>query len=496
MGAHVRAAEVLRNIRLQDYRNTECGGEQLEAASHQGVEVRARLGTGRVWMLSSTETGGGVAEMLPRVCGLLNEVGVDTRWLVLEPELPEFFRATKSLHAMLHGMPGRVPPADLRAIFARVSEEAVGSLSAIVDSHDILVVHDPQPAGVAAMLPASQRPLLLWRCHVGVPGENEQTRAAWELLAPYLAPFSRLLFSCERYIPASMRSRSGVLMPMIDPLSHKNRELRLYKLLGVLRSAGLIEGPPVPEWARFRTPARRCTHDGWVARPVPELLQSPLVLQVSRFDRLKGFDLLMPAFELMLRLGDERVRRMRVDTGRAADELSRALLLLAGPEPGGVSDDPEAEEVLGDLVQQWQTMPPSVAARIHLLRLPMANKKENALMVNALQRAASVVVQYSRREGFGLTACEALWKGAPLVAANVGGLGLQVRPGTDGLLVEPSDDPEPLAHAILEQLLLRPRAEQMAAAGHRRVAENFLIVSQVVRWLDELMQMLVTRDFP
>jgi trehalose synthase len=477
-------------VGLDAYRAVAGAEPMLGDLAELGAELAHLLGPRRVWMLNSTAVGGGVAEMLPKLCDLLNCLGVDTRWLVLEPDDPAFFRVTKALHNLLHGESGLEDVGAARAIYDRVSREAAARLREKVVSDDLLVVHDPQPAGAAALIPAEHRPALLWRSHIGLSYSNEATRRGWAFLRDYLSAYQRLVFSAEGYIPEEHLPRSAVLHPGIDPLSHKNRELRPYKLVGVLRASGLLEGPPVPNWARFGNQASRFEGGRWVRAPIPGLLHAPVLLQVSRFDRLKGFQHLIPAFERLIAQGPSVSQRLRVDTERAASELGCVQLVLAGPDPQGVSDDPEAAQVLEELCERHRALPGPLAARVHLVRLSMADVRENALAVNALQRVAAAVLQNSLKEGFGLTVAEALWKRTPVIAANVGGLGVQVRHGTDGLLVNDPADPGEISEAMLRMLAFPKDAERMACAGQLRVRDHFLILSQLRRWLEELRTMV------
>jgi trehalose synthase len=488
MAASVREVAVRPAARLDLYRTLDHLGPLGEEVQRLGARLSARLGPRRVWMLNSTASGGGVAELLPPVCSLLAEVGVDTRWLVLEPHDPTFFEATKALHHRLHGRTGGVDLAGAWAVYDRVSREAAHALRHL-DPNDVLVVHDPQPLGVGVHLRAT-RPRLVWRCHIGVAFENESTAAGWDFLRPYLAPFERLLFSAAPYVPEEFADRAGVVTPGIDPLSHKNRELRPYKLVGILRAAGLVDGPELPPWARFCWPVLRYRDSGWEATPIPNLLHRPLIVQVSRFDPLKGFDLLLPAFRRLLEVFPERVRRLRVASERVLAELGATELVLAGPDPAGVSDDPEGARVLADLCDRIRGLPPEVARRVHLLRLPMGSPKENALAVNALQRIAAVVVQASREEGFGLTATEALWKATPVIASNVGGLEVQIRDRIDGRLVNRIEDPDAWAEALLQAIAFPKDAEAMARSGRTRVREHFHVLTQVRSWLGELHRLL------
>ena len=116
-----------------------------------------------------------------------------------------------------------------------------------------------------------------------------------------------------------------------------------------------------------------------------------------------------------------------------------AELALVGPVVDDVSDDPEGREVLEQCIEAWSLLPPPQRRRVRLLSLPMDDVDENAVMVNALQRHATVIVQKSLAEGFGLTVAEGMWKAKAVVASAVGGIVDQVAPGTGVLLDDPSD---------------------------------------------------------
>jgi trehalose synthase len=485
MGPSLREIPLHRTTNLELYRDLDHLDPLLARLRERGRALANRLGTCKVWMLNSAATGGGVAEMMPRVCSLLADLGIDTRWLVLEPGRPDFFRITKQIHNLLHGESSTLRLQEARGVFEDVARAAAAKLHP-VSRNDLLVVHDPQPCALPIFLPPSVRPRLIWRSHVGVSERNEWTEAAWAFLRPYLGVYERLIFSSPAYIPDEWRARSAVLQPGIDPLAHKNRSLRPYKLVGILTAAGLAEGPEPPAWARFASRAQRYAEGGWAAEPIPALLHTPLIVQISRFDRLKGFQYLIPAFERLVHTHEEQALHVRADAERAQSELSRAQLVLAGPDPAGVADDPEAEEVLRALCEAQAALPKPLRERVHLLRLPMAVPKENALMVNGLQRVASVVVQNSIREGFGLTAAEAMWKATPVIAANVGGLAAQIRDGTDGLLIQRPDDPAELAAALARVLSCPLEAERLGRVGRARVRDHFLVLGQVERWIGEI----------
>ena len=97
---------IARTVRLEHYRPLDVAPGEIDRLESLARAVATRLGSGCVWMLNSTARGGGVAEMMPRLASLLNDLGIHTRWIVLETDEPAFFRATKQLHNLLHGRPG------------------------------------------------------------------------------------------------------------------------------------------------------------------------------------------------------------------------------------------------------------------------------------------------------------------------------------------------------------------------------------------------------
>jgi trehalose synthase len=162
-------------------------------------------------------------------------------------------------------------------------------------------------------------------------------------------------------------------------------------------------------------------------------------------------------------------------------ELSR--LVLAGPDPAAIQDDPEGQQVFEELCDIYRGLPAEVQADVVLLSLPMASRKNNALMVNALQRCSTIVVQNSLREGFGLTATEAMWKRTTVLASSACGLRQQIRHGMDGHLLPDPEDVSNIAD-VLEELLTQPHVrESYARTAQRRVHEDFLIFTQLRHWL-------------
>jgi trehalose synthase len=151
-----------------------------------------------------------------------------------------------------------------------------------------------------------------------------------------------------------------------------------------------------------------------------------------------------------------------------------------------VADDPEGARILREARELRERLPEEARSRVHLATLPMDDPEENAIMVNAIQRHATVVVQKSLAEGFGLTVSEAMWKARPVVASRIGGIQDQVEHGVSGLLL---DDPHDLAAygAAVTELLSDPgRADRMGAQARERVRQRFLSNRSLLDYLELL----------
>jgi trehalose synthase len=478
----IRRIDVKDGLHLEDY----AGLAYLATAVHD-LRMQARLllpklQGRRVWMVNSTAQGGGVAEMMPRLVGILKDLGVKAEWLVMGSEDPAFFALTKRLHNMIHdfGRPGF--SAAEKEAYAAASRKAAAALARRVRPDDILVVHDPQPMGAGAVVRRRTGVRAIWRCHIGLDRRTPVTDAAWEFLRDHARAYDQAVFTAAEYIPPYWVGRASVIHPAIDPLSHKNRDLSAHKLAGILCNAGLMQSDhPVltPDWEH---PVLRLSPDGRFL-PVREwdgvgLMFRPTVTQVSRWDRLKGWE---PLLEGFLRL--KRRRRKKGVSGRHRHRVEIARLVLAGPDPAAIQDDPEGREVLDALCAVYRGLKPSEQESVVLLSLPMASRKQNHLMVNVLQRCSTVVVQNSLQEGFGLTATEAMWKRVPVLGSSACGLRLQIRDGIDGGLTADPKDPAEIAERLDGMLSHPVQRELYGRSAQRRVYDRFLVFTQVQSWL-------------
>jgi len=479
-----RIIDVAEPLGLWDYADLAFLAPAVQALRAEAATLVPALRGRKLWMINSTPQGGGVAEMLPKMVSMLRELGVDTDWAVIQTDRQPFFELTKRIHNMIHGVGSPDFSGDDRDLFEQVGRENAEKLRQYVRPNDIVVVHDPQPAVVGAILKRELELPTIWCCHIGLPERLPVTRAVWEFLEPYVATYDHAIFSAPEYIPSFLAGVSEVIHPAIDPLSQKNRDLHTHGLVGILCNAALaVEHSPVLTPA-FASPAMRLMPDGRWAPPSSwddiGMLSRPIVAQISRWDRLKGFAPLLDAFARLKRCP-------RPDAGEVhRRRLEIVRLVLAGPDPASVADDPEGLEVLEELRAKYLALEPRLQSDVVLLTLPMTSRKENALMVNAIQRCASFVVQNSLHEGFGLTATEAMWKRTPVVGTQACGLRQQIRDGLDGRLVADSTDPEAIAEVLNEMLVDRNARERMGRNGQRRVYEKFLIFTQLRHWLRSL----------
>jgi trehalose synthase len=363
-----------------------------------------RLSGKTILNINSTFEGGGVAEILSRLVPLLNQLGVDVRWQTISGEA-QFFKVTKKLHNALHGKDEPISD-DEFSLFLETTER---NLNQIDFSGDIMFIHDPQPAALITKKSDIGKKWI-WRCHIDISHPDAQV---WRFLEQFVTNYDAAVFSSPNFAQ-QLPIRQFFAPPSIDPLSDKNKELSPEAVDAVLAKYGLNR-------------------------------DKPLILQVSRFDRLKDPLGVIKAFEL--------VRKNFT-----------CQLVLAG---GTASDDPESGEVLQEVRERA-----AGNSDIHILDIPPGSDID----INALQRAATVIMQKSLREGFALTITEALWKAKPVVASAVGGIPLQVKNRLTGLLCH---SVEGAAYA-LRQILANPDyGRWLGRNGREHVRQHFLIVREI-----------------
>jgi len=268
----------------------------------------------------------------------------------------------------------------------------------------------------AGLVKYRKRGLWIWRCHIDVSTPNPEV---WGFLRRYVSQYDAAIFHIPEFARDDLEIPQLLIPPSIDPLSPKNVELPPTAVERVMRKFDI-------------NPER------------------PILLQVSRFDRAKDPLGVVEAY----RLARRRMPGLQ-------------LVYLGSP----AHDDPEGEAVYRETVEAAGGDPD-----IHLLMLPPDSHYE----VNAFQRAATVVMQKSIREGFGLTVSEALWKKRPVIGGKTGGIKIQVIHGVTGFL---ATSPRTAAHYAVYLLREKRLREEMGAAGREHVRRNFLITHQLRRYL-------------
>ncbi len=425
------------------------------------VERGRRLLDGRtIWNVNTTSSGGGVAEMLWSLLAYARGVGIDTRWLVMDGDEP-FFRLTKRIHNMLHGASGDGLElgAEEHRIYEEVSRANAVELLARTRPGDIILLHDPQTAGLVPLVRADR--FTVWRSHIGVDALNELARRGWAFLADYITPAHRYVFTRGQYAPPGLDpARIVVIPPSIDAFSPKNQQLASPTVRAILTAAGLVSGwegdGAVPGFVRTDGTIGIVSRKAALSGPPPPAT-APLVLQVSRWDRLK-----------------DPIGVIRGFVGHTATQVAEAHLMYAGPAAAAVADDPEGADTMRETRAAWAALPDDVRGRVHLADLPMDDPGENGAIVNALQRHATVVVQKSLAEGFGLTVAEAMWKHRPVVASRVGGIQDQIEDGVSGLLLADPHDDAAYGAALTRLLTDRALAARLGDAAHERIRALFL----------------------
>lgn len=452
--------------------------ERADALRLRAAGGAERLRGRVVWNVNATATGGGVAEMLQVLLAYGRGAGVDTRWLVLDGD-DAFFAGTKRLHNFLHGSAGdgRDLGEDVRDHYEAVLADNLRDMRRLIRPGDLVVLHDPQVAGLTEGLMAGGADVA-WRCHIGRDEPHELADRGWAFLRPYVEQADAFVFSRRAYAPAWVPTdRLRVIPPSLDPFSAKNAELGRHDVEVTLQVSGLVSTAASDGGGGFARrahgPGRVRARDSLMVDGSPVPGDARIVLQVSRWDRLKDMEGVLRGFV-------DHLGQLPAD----------AHLVLAGPDVTGVSDDPEGAEVFASCRELRSSLPAPTRDRVHLTALPMDDVDENAHLVNALQRYAAVVVQKSLVEGFGLTVTEPMWKSRPVVASAVGGINDQVEHGTSGLLLDDPRDLGALAAAVNSLLRDPGEAERLGRGAHLRVLDRFLADRHLIQYADMFADMI------
>jgi len=362
--------------------------------------------------VNSSSFGGGVSEILHRLVSLMQDVGLDAQWKVIEGT-NEFFQVTKTVHNALQGMKKPLTE-ELKKTYL---QQNVANASQMELDYDYVVMHDPQPLAIINYC-RKRYGKWIWRCHIDLSRPNQEFL---KFLATFIRLYDASIFTMKQFVSSSLKLKEvAIIPPSIDPLSDKNKSLSDTVIFSVL--------------------------DKYDVDP-----ERPILTQVARFDPWKD------------PLGVIDVYRL------VKKKIPDAQLLLIGSM---ASDDPE-----GWIYFEKTARYAGEDYDIHLLTDLVG---VHDIEVNAFQRASNVVLQKSLREGFGLTISEALWKGVPVVGANVGGIPLQVISNVTGFLV---NNVEEAVEKTIYLLKHHEAAEKMGEKGREHVRKNFLVTRHLEDYL-------------
>jgi len=379
-----------------------------------GHRLAERLKGRSLLHVNSTRWGGGVAEMLHRLLPLFQDLGVDTRWDVIEGN-PQFYQVTKAFHNALQGH-SQVISSQMYDAYLKTNRKNGQKMDL---NADLVVIHDPQPAPL--IYKKKKKSSWLWRCHIDA---SRPQRQVWNFLKDFVSQYDGAIFSLPDFAQ-KLAIPQHLIYPSIDPLSDKNKELAPEVIAEVL--------------TRYHIPQDK-----------------PIILQVSRFDRFKDPLGVIEAYKMVKRYND-------------------CCLVLAG---GGAADDPEGAQVLAEVKESAEEDPDII-----ILDLP----PDANIEINALQRAAAVILQKSLKEGFGLTVAEGMWKGKPVIGGYVGGITVQIVYGQTGFTV---NSVEGCAYQI-RYLLNNPEfARRMGDNAREYTRRNFLVTRHIVDYLSLMVSYL------
>ncbi len=369
--------------------------------------------------MNSSAKGGGVAEMLFSQIPLMEQLGLSVEWRTISGA-PEYYETTKALHNLLQGKRGSFTP-EMEGTYLESIEqcalERAGSCG-----HDVVIIHDPQPFALGHYLRSDDQ-AWLWRCHIDIDEETiRRTPRLWDFMTRWAEYYDGTIFSAVHYVVSKWPIAKLLIPPFIDPFSEKNRELTREEIRLVLDKHGI--DPAVP-----------------------------IVAQIGRYDRWKGIDRTIKAFRL-------------------ARQEEKCQLIIAG---GLAEDDPEGIQVLNETIEAT-----AGEEDIRVLSLSLDDRLANWHEVNALQRAASVIMQPSTREGFGLVITEALWKGKPVIGSDAGAIPMQIRSGTTGFFYGGAGN---TAKRLVSLLRDPDFGRAVGHHGREYVRQHFLMPMRVADYL-------------
>jgi trehalose synthase len=396
-------------LRLEDFRHIVPDETLAE------IYAKARRLYGKhIVHLNATYQGGGVAEILYSLVLLMNDAGIDAGWRILHGS-QEFFEITKSFHNALQGAKLNLSQRKKR-VYLQVNENF--SKFSHLD-HDCIIIHDPQPLSIIQSYRKSQP--WIWRCHIDLSNPHKEL---WDFLKGFLLKYDQIVVSSEKYFKDDLPVDQRLMLPAINPISQKNKDISEKTMIEHITKAGIPT-------------------------------DKPIITQVSRLDPWKDPEGVIDVFKLV---------RQKVDC--------RLVFCY-----NVASDDPEGMRMYNKVLRKANKL----YKNGHIIFV-VGN---NETLVNAVQRFSDVIIQKSTKEGFCLCVTEALWKGTPVVASNVGGIPSQIKDGENGFLLAPKDT-EGFADRIIHLLKNPDDGKAIGQKAKETVRQKFLIT----RLLSDYLYML------
>ena len=368
--------------------------------------------------LNATYQGGGVAEILYSLVLLMNDIGIDTEWRVLNGS-SEFFNITKNFHNALQGAEFNFTDSKKKSYLQ--TNDNFSKFTKL--NHDCIIIHDPQPLSLINSY-KKQQPWI-WRCHIDLTNPHS---LLWNFLKNFIFKYDKVIFSSEKYKKDDLYVDQKIISPAINPLNYKNCEMGNEEIKKYIEQAGIPT-------------------------------DKPIITQVSRLDPWKDPEGVIEVYKTI------------------KEKIDCRLLFCYNV----ASDDPET-------IRMYNKVANSAQKYIDNNDIVMVVGDDDRL-VNAIQRFSDVIIQKSTREGFCLCVTEALWKGTPVVASNVGGIPIQIEDGVNGYLLEPKDI-NGFAEKIIYMLKNKKDLAEMGKQAKESVRKNFLITRLLKNYLDIIKESL------
>ena len=417
---NVHLVEPRRAVALEPH----IGAHRADAAAASLESLKGALAGRRIITITGDDRSkGGVFEILRTILPYFEGAGIETKWLDL-PTPSAARSALEFLHVLGHDT---APHPDWRSGLS-LHEPALRSFATTgtdeihsrLRPDDVVLLHDTQTAPLCAVL--AQTHDVIWHAHIGTRSRGPAVTAYWDLLGPAISDAALRIFYLAEYVPDGLTGPHELIPPAVDPSMPKAAPLARSAARARLRAAA---ANPVLVHQVGR--ARSSVSD-----------QTTLAVQLSRWDPLKDMAGVVGLFAL------------------AAREDPQFTGMVVGTAAQSASEVAEVERCVA--VRDAQQ--PGIADRLNLWSIQASGTPAHDDVVRTVQSAADVLVQKSLQEAYGLTVTEAMLRGRPVVASDVGGIASQITDRVNGLLVPAPYGPE----QALGPLRTACRGSSLAAA--------------------------------